>query len=120
MPKVGIRIETAGDGGVLTHWIKERIMECEWKDPAYTETVHRVHYRFRSDGSMWYQVVRRGGPYDLHPELLEARFSDYLKREPKQYGARTGYSEADFDTDFEERMQRMNGKEVPLKSEVKQ
>lgn len=96
------------------HWIKERIMECEWKDPSYVETAHRIHYRFRSDGSLWYQVSRRGGPYDRYSDMLEARFGDYLKMDAMKYGARNGWSEKDFDEDFEERLKRMNGKEITL------
>ena len=59
-------------------WVKERVMEYEWKDPSYTETVHRIYVRLRSDGSMWYQLVRRGGFYDREPMELENKFSRFL------------------------------------------
>lgn len=93
-------------------WIKERILEYEWKDPSYTETVHRIHLRLRSDGSLWYQVSRRGGLYDRYPDMLEARFSDYLRHDPARYDAHAGYTEKDFDDDFLERLHALNGKEV--------
>jgi hypothetical protein len=96
------------------HWIKERVLEAEWKDPSYTETTHRIHMRMRSDGACFYQVVRRGGSYDSNPAALESRFADYLEYDLETQGhfARTQQTEAQFDAYFLDRLQRMNGKEI--------
>ncbi|MGB6724499.1 MAG: hypothetical protein WBE74_01265 [Terracidiphilus sp.] len=93
------------------HWVKERILECEWLEPASIEKVHRIHFRFRSDGSMWYQVSRRGGFYDREPAELEKKFSRFLVSDVS-FGAHRGWTEQDFDDDFNERLQKMNGKEI--------
>lgn len=92
------------------HWLKSRILEAEWLDPASTETIYRIHCRLRSDGSMWYQVARRNGFYDLNPDELEARFTQFLAADLGM--VRAGWTEADFDQDFLERLQKMNGREV--------
>ena len=97
--------------GQEMRWVKERVMEYEWKDPSYTKTVHRIYNRLRSDGSMWYQLVRRDGFYDQEPAELENRFSRFLVSDVP-VGARSGWSEKDFDEDFLDRLQKMNGKEI--------
>jgi hypothetical protein len=95
------------------HWIKERIMEFERKDPAYAETFHRIYFRFRSDGSMWYQQSRRGGFYDQNPVELEKCFSRFLAS-VVPVTAHSGWSEQDFDEDFLEHLRQMNGKEITI------
>ncbi len=99
------------------HWIKERILEAHWMEPDHVETSHLIYTRLRSDGSMWYQIVRRDGEYDHHRDRLEARFSDFLKADPKEYGARIGHTEQEFDEDFLDRLKRMGGTEV-IQSEI--
>jgi hypothetical protein len=95
------------------HWIKERILEYEARVSSHGCILTRVHCRLRSDGSMWYQSYEAEGTPPNGPYTLEIRFAEFLKRSVPN-GAHAGWSEKDFDDDFNERLWKMNGKEVQL------
>ena len=93
-------------------WIKERVMELSVED-----STKRVYCRFRSDGRMFFQQLsdyRHVVPLEDQKDRLEYRFAQFLRESPSTQQ----YTLADFDQDFEERLQLMSGKEVFPDKEV--
>lgn len=87
-------------------WIKERVME--FFEEGSTK---RIHCRIRADGYLFYQQLsdyRHTIPFEDQRERLEQRFAQFAQEQPS-----TGkWTVADFDQDFEERLELIPGKEV--------
>lgn len=99
----------------MMHWIKQRTLEYEDLIAPNLRGIVRLYCRLRSDGSMWYQgdiPIKHSDP-GIPPLRVERRFEDFLGRVVPR-GAHSGWTEQDFDEDFLERLQRMNGKEITL------
>jgi len=70
----------------------------------------RVYMRFRSDGSLWYQVISH--PDLPHEHRLEDLFK-WLLAQPVPEPHHSGWSMDDFDEDFEWRLSNLNNKKIP-------
>ena len=93
------------------HWVKERVFEYEDLTAPGVRGCMRVHCRLRNDGSMWYQPYVMDTAPENYLARLEIKFDDFLGRVVPR-GIRSGWTEKDFDEDFVDRLQRMNGKEI--------
>lgn len=90
-------------------WIKERVMRCRVETPTDRNPDKRIHFRLRSDGMMFYQVITQGGPLDT-PQLLQEKFDGFLAEKAQHLPV----DESGFDATFETNLMKTRGKEVQI------